>query len=76
MSWNLARFVFNLQNDPMCVFVHTNSIIIGFFFKFIVTGPPSAPYNVSYTLNDTSVLISWMPPVITGNRDDLHYRYA
>ncbi|XP_036398786.1 ephrin type-A receptor 7-like isoform X1 [Megalops cyprinoides] len=38
------------------------------------TRPPSAPQNLVYVVNQTSVNLEWTPPADTGGRSDLTYR--
>lgn len=37
-------------------------------------GPPSAPQNLVYNINQTTVTLEWNPPADSGGRDDLTYR--
>ncbi|XP_030634411.1 ephrin type-A receptor 4 [Chanos chanos] len=37
------------------------------------TRPPSAPLNLISNVNETSVLLEWSPPLISGGRQDLAY---
>ncbi|XP_076803976.1 ephrin type-A receptor 4-A-like [Clavelina lepadiformis] len=37
------------------------------------TKPPSGPSDLTYDINKTVVQINWLPPVRTGNRDDIYY---
>ncbi|KAI4791617.1 hypothetical protein KUCAC02_033905, partial [Chaenocephalus aceratus] len=37
-------------------------------------GPPSAPQNLVYNINQTSVSLEWSPPADTGGRNDVTYR--
>ncbi|KAJ4928937.1 hypothetical protein JOQ06_004559, partial [Pogonophryne albipinna] len=36
--------------------------------------PPSAPQNLVYNINQTSVSLEWSPPADTGGRNDVTYR--
>ncbi|XP_034755861.1 ephrin type-A receptor 7 isoform X5 [Etheostoma cragini] len=38
------------------------------------TRPPSAPQNLVYNINQTSVTLEWGPPADTGGRNDVTYR--
>ncbi|XP_039637953.1 ephrin type-A receptor 7 isoform X5 [Perca fluviatilis] len=38
------------------------------------TRPPSAPQNLVYNINQTSVSLEWGPPADTGGRNDVTYR--
>ncbi|XP_033932108.1 ephrin type-A receptor 7 isoform X5 [Pseudochaenichthys georgianus] len=38
------------------------------------TRPPSAPQNLVYNINQTSVSLEWSPPADTGGRNDVTYR--
>uniref|UniRef100_A0A8D3E8B0 receptor protein-tyrosine kinase n=1 Tax=Scophthalmus maximus TaxID=52904 RepID=A0A8D3E8B0_SCOMX len=38
------------------------------------TRPPSAPQNLVYNINQTSVSLEWGPPADTGGRNDVSYR--
>ncbi|XP_069743194.1 ephrin type-A receptor 7 isoform X1 [Narcine bancroftii] len=38
------------------------------------TRPPSAPQNLIYNINQTTVNLEWRPPADTGGRDDVTYR--
>ncbi|XP_060706344.1 ephrin type-A receptor 7 isoform X6 [Hemiscyllium ocellatum] len=38
------------------------------------TRPPSAPQNLIYNINQTTVSLEWGPPADTGGRDDVTYR--
>uniref|UniRef100_A0A8C5I976 receptor protein-tyrosine kinase n=1 Tax=Gouania willdenowi TaxID=441366 RepID=A0A8C5I976_GOUWI len=38
------------------------------------TRPPSAPQNLVYNINQTSVSLEWNPPADTGGRNDVTYR--
>ncbi|XP_059837376.1 ephrin type-A receptor 7 isoform X6 [Hypanus sabinus] len=38
------------------------------------TRPPSAPQNLIYNINQTTVNLEWGPPADTGGRDDVTYR--
>ncbi|XP_058248875.1 ephrin type-A receptor 7 isoform X6 [Hemibagrus wyckioides] len=38
------------------------------------TRPPSAPQNLVYNINQTTVTLEWNPPADSGGRDDLTYR--
>ncbi|XP_060769940.1 ephrin type-A receptor 7 isoform X2 [Neoarius graeffei] len=38
------------------------------------TRPPSAPQNLVYNINQTTVTLEWNPPADLGGRDDLTYR--
>ncbi|TNN69161.1 Ephrin type-A receptor 7 [Liparis tanakae] len=37
-------------------------------------GPPSAPQNLVYNINQTTVGLEWSPPADTGGRNDVTYR--
>uniref|UniRef100_A0A8C9UZ63 Ephrin type-A receptor 6 n=1 Tax=Scleropages formosus TaxID=113540 RepID=A0A8C9UZ63_SCLFO len=37
------------------------------------TRPPSAPRNLVFNINETSLVLEWSPPVDTGGRRDLSY---
>uniref|UniRef100_A0AAV2K8N5 Fibronectin type-III domain-containing protein n=1 Tax=Knipowitschia caucasica TaxID=637954 RepID=A0AAV2K8N5_KNICA len=37
-------------------------------------GPPSAPQNLVYNINQTTVSLEWGPPADTGGRNDVTYR--
>lgn len=39
-----------------------------------LTGPPSAPQNLVYNINQTTVNLEWSPPADTGGRNDVTYR--
>lgn len=39
-----------------------------------LTGPPSAPQNLVYNINQTTVSLEWSPPADTGGRNDVSYR--
>lgn len=39
-----------------------------------LTGPPSAPQNLVYNINQTTVSLEWSPPADTGGRNDVTYR--
>ncbi|XP_013208553.2 ephrin type-A receptor 6 isoform X2 [Microtus ochrogaster] len=36
-------------------------------------GPPSAPRNVAFNINETALVLEWSPPSDTGGRKDLTY---
>lgn len=36
-------------------------------------GPPSAPRNVAFNINETALILEWSPPSDTGGRKDLTY---
>ncbi|XP_026101273.1 ephrin type-A receptor 7-like, partial [Carassius auratus] len=38
------------------------------------TRPPSAPQNMLYNINHTTVSLEWTPPADTGGRNDVTYR--
>ncbi|XP_069017612.1 ephrin type-A receptor 7 isoform X4 [Embiotoca jacksoni] len=38
------------------------------------TRPPSAPQNLVYNINQTTVSLEWSPPADTGGRNDVSYR--
>ncbi|XP_061609964.1 ephrin type-A receptor 7 isoform X3 [Phyllopteryx taeniolatus] len=38
------------------------------------TRPPSAPQNLVYTINQTTLSLEWGPPADTGGRNDVTYR--
>ncbi|KAM3861383.1 ephrin type-A receptor 7 isoform 6-T6 [Diretmus argenteus] len=38
------------------------------------TRPPSAPQNLVYNINQTTVSLEWSPPADTGGRNDVTYR--
>uniref|UniRef100_A0A8C9WG47 Ephrin type-A receptor 7 n=2 Tax=Scleropages formosus TaxID=113540 RepID=A0A8C9WG47_SCLFO len=38
------------------------------------TRPPSAPQNLVYNINQTTVTLEWNPPADTGGRNDVTYR--
>ncbi|KAM4521742.1 ephrin type-A receptor 7 isoform 4-T4 [Odontesthes bonariensis] len=38
------------------------------------TRPPSAPQNLVYNINQTTVVLEWSPPADTGGRNDVTYR--
>uniref|UniRef100_A0A665W050 Ephrin type-A receptor 7 n=1 Tax=Echeneis naucrates TaxID=173247 RepID=A0A665W050_ECHNA len=38
------------------------------------TRPPSAPQNLVYNINQTTISLEWSPPVDTGGRNDVRYR--
>uniref|UniRef100_A0A8B9KYD6 receptor protein-tyrosine kinase n=1 Tax=Astyanax mexicanus TaxID=7994 RepID=A0A8B9KYD6_ASTMX len=38
------------------------------------TRPPSAPQNLVYNINQTTVTLEWRPPADTGGRNDVTYR--
>uniref|UniRef100_A0AAR2LZ56 Ephrin type-A receptor 7 n=1 Tax=Pygocentrus nattereri TaxID=42514 RepID=A0AAR2LZ56_PYGNA len=38
------------------------------------TRPPSAPQNLVYNINQTTVTLEWSPPADTGGRNDVTYR--
>ncbi|KAG7509001.1 ephrin type-A receptor 7 isoform X4 [Solea senegalensis] len=38
------------------------------------TRPPSAPQNLVYNINQTTVSLEWNPPADTGGRNDVSYR--
>lgn len=38
------------------------------------TGPPSAPQNLVYTVNQSTVNLAWGPPADLGGRRDVTYR--
>jgi len=40
----------------------------------IITGPPSAVYNLTYSMNGTTINLEWLPPMSSGNRSDIFYR--
>ncbi|KAJ8377334.1 hypothetical protein AAFF_G00261190 [Aldrovandia affinis] len=40
------------------------------------TRPPSAPQDLGYTVNQTTVTLDWSPPADTGGRRDITYRVA
>ncbi|XP_047674881.1 ephrin type-A receptor 7 isoform X7 [Tachysurus fulvidraco] len=42
--------------------------------SFACTRPPSAPQNLVYNINQTTVTLEWNPPADSGGRDDLTYR--
>lgn len=44
------------------------------FFSPDSSGPPSAPQNLVYNINQTTVTLEWNPPADSGGRDDLTYR--
>lgn len=46
----------------------------GFFRVPPLTGPPSAPQNLVYNINQTTVSLEWSPPADTGGRNDVTYR--
>lgn len=39
-----------------------------------MTGPPSAPQNLVYNINQTTVSLEWSPPADNGGRNDVTYR--
>lgn len=39
-----------------------------------MTGPPSAPQNLVYNINQTTVSLEWSPPADNGGRNDVSYR--
>lgn len=39
-----------------------------------LTGPPSAPQNLVYNINQTTVSLEWSPPADNGGRSDVTYR--
>lgn len=45
-----------------------------FLFFCFPSGPPSAPQNLVYNINQTTVTLEWNPPADSGGRDDLTYR--
>ncbi|XP_026869890.1 ephrin type-A receptor 7 isoform X4 [Electrophorus electricus] len=40
------------------------------------TRPPSAPQNLVYNVNQTTITLEWSPPADTGGRGDVTYRVA
>uniref|UniRef100_W5NK05 Ephrin type-A receptor 7 n=2 Tax=Lepisosteidae TaxID=7915 RepID=W5NK05_LEPOC len=40
----------------------------------IAQGPPSAPQNLIYNINQTTVSLEWSPPADSGGRNDVTYR--
>lgn len=38
------------------------------------SGPPSAPQNLVYNINQTAVSLEWSPPADAGGRNDVTYR--
>lgn len=38
-----------------------------------MTGPPSPPRNLMFNMNDTCLMLEWLPPSDTGGRRDLTY---
>ncbi|XP_037100004.1 ephrin type-A receptor 7 isoform X4 [Syngnathus acus] len=42
--------------------------------SFACTRPPSAPQNLVYNINQTTLNLEWSPPVDTGGRNDVTYR--
>lgn len=46
---------------------------LGFFFV-CSTGPPSAPQNLIFNINQTTVSLEWSPPADNGGRNDVTYR--
>lgn len=45
-----------------------------FFFCVCYTGPPSAPQNLIFNINQTTVSLEWSPPADNGGRNDVTYR--
>lgn len=51
-----------------------------FFFCLLVylfltsKGPPSAPQNLIFNINQTTVSLEWSPPADNGGRNDVTYR--
>lgn len=45
-----------------------------FLCVHLLTGPPSAPQNLVYNINQTTVSLEWSPPADTGGRNDVTYR--
>lgn len=48
-----------------------------FFFNLSLrgtAGPPSAPQNLVYNINQTAVSLEWSPPADAGGRNDVTYR--
>lgn len=43
------------------------------FFNCFSLGPPSAPRNVVFNINETALILEWSPPSDTGGRKDLTY---
>lgn len=39
-----------------------------------MTGPPSAPQNLVYNINQSTVSLEWSPPTDNGGRSDVTYR--
>lgn len=44
-----------------------------FVFNCFSLGPPSAPRNVVFNINETALILEWSPPSDTGGRKDLTY---
>lgn len=46
-----------------------------FVCLFLVSkGPPSAPQNLIFNINQTTVSLEWSPPADNGGRNDVTYR--
>lgn len=46
-----------------------------FISLFLVSkGPPSAPQNLIFNINQTTVSLEWSPPADNGGRNDVTYR--
>lgn len=43
------------------------------FFNCFSLGPPSAPRNVVFSINETALILEWSPPSDTGGRKDVTY---
>lgn len=79
-----ASFLFD--NWAPSLVLHTDHFVHlfceAFFFSpllfislFLVSkGPPSAPQNLIFNINQTTVSLEWSPPADNGGRNDVTYR--
>lgn len=60
---------------PFILFVCFFSYFCLFVYLFLVSkGPPSAPQNLIFNINQTTVSLEWSPPADNGGRNDVTYR--
>lgn len=67
---NSSLVSFFLLRPPLSLSVLSLSLSL----NLSSTGPPSAPQNLVYNINQTTVSLEWSPPADTGGRNDVTYR--
>ncbi|KAI5627749.1 ephrin type-A receptor 7 isoform X5 [Silurus asotus] len=66
----ILAYEFHEMSVTFCVLTELVSLLL-----FITQpGPPSAPQNLVYNINQTTVTLEWNPPADSGGRNDLTYR--